>query len=270
MASRIDIGSGPPLVLIPGLQGRWEWMRPTVDALARDFRVISYTLAGDWGSDHPFDPGMGFENFTVQLERVLDDAGVESAALCGISYGGLIALHYAAERPGRVNRLVLASALPPDYELDARYRFYRRAPTLLLPVFALESAHRVSPELRAALPRLRDRLRMLPQAVRVMRAPVWPQHMRRRLELIASVDFMSDVKSVRVPALVITGEPGLDRTVPVELTRRYVDLLPDCRHVVLERSGHMGTATRPREFAALVRAFVNGHGDWHAAVRRAM
>ena len=86
----------------------------------------------------------------------------------------------------------------------------------------------------------------------------------------ASVDFMSDVKSVRVPALAITGEPGLDRTVPVELTRRYVDLLPDCRHVVLERSGHMGTATRPREFAALVSAFVNGHGDWHAAARRAM
>lgn len=270
MASRIDIGSGPPLVLIPGLQGRWEWMRPTVDALARDFRVISYTLAGDWGSDHPFDPRLGFENFTVQLDRVLDDAGVESAAICGVSYGGLIALHYAAERPARVHRLVLASALPPDYELDARYRFYRRAPTLLLPVFALESARRVSPELRAALPTLRDRLRMLPQAVRVARAPVWPQHMRRRMELIPLVDFMSDVKSVHVPALAITGEPGLDRTVPVELTRRYVDLLPDCRHAVLERSGHMGTATRPREFAALVSSFVNGHGDWHAASRRAM
>ena len=29
----IDRGSGPPLVLIPGLQGRWEYVRPTVDAL---------------------------------------------------------------------------------------------------------------------------------------------------------------------------------------------------------------------------------------------
>ena len=26
----IDIGSGIPLVLVPGIQGRWEWMRPTV------------------------------------------------------------------------------------------------------------------------------------------------------------------------------------------------------------------------------------------------
>ena len=72
-----------------------------------------------------------------------------------MSYGGLIALRYAALRPERVRHLVLASALPPDYEVDGRYNFYRRAPVLLLPLFALESAHRVSPELRAALPTLR-------------------------------------------------------------------------------------------------------------------
>jgi pimeloyl-ACP methyl ester carboxylesterase len=255
MASRIDIGTGPPIVLVPGLQGRWEWMRPTVDALARDFRVISYTLAGDWGADQPFDPALGFDNFVAQLDRVLDEAGVPSATICGVSYGGLIAMRYAARRPARVDRLVLASALPPDYEVDDRYRFYRRAPTLLMPVFAIESAHRVSPELRAALPTVRDRLRMVPQALRVMRAPVWPPHMRRRMELIGTVDFMADVCEIHVPSLAITGEPGLDRTVPVELTCRYVSLLPGCEHVVLERSGHMGTATRPREFAALVAEF---------------
>ena len=30
----VDKGHGTPIVLIPGVQGRWEWMRPTVDALA--------------------------------------------------------------------------------------------------------------------------------------------------------------------------------------------------------------------------------------------
>ena len=270
MASRIDIGTGPPLVLVPGLQGRWEWMRPTVDALARDFRVISYTLAGDWGADQGFDPRLGFDSFIVQLDRVLDEAGVRSATLCGISYGGLIAMRYAARRPSRVTRLVLASALPPDYQVDDRYRFYRRAPTLLMPVFALESAHRVSPELRAALPTVRDRLRMLPQALRVMRSPVWPPHMRRRMELIGTVDFMADVREVHVPAIAITGEPGLDRTVPVELTQRYVSLLPGCEHVVLARSGHMGSATRPREFAALVSEFAHRTASADpAAARRA-
>jgi pimeloyl-ACP methyl ester carboxylesterase len=252
----IDIGSGPPLVLIPGLQGRWEWMRPTVRSLAERFRVLTFTLAGDWGSRQAFDPRLGFDNFVVQLDRVLEDAGVESAEICGVSYGGLIALHYAALRPERVRHLVLASALPPDYEADARYRFYRRAPLLLLPVLALDSARRVSPELRAALPTLGERARLLPQALRVLASPVSPRHMRRRMELIRTVDFVSDARHVRAPALAITGEPGLDRTVPVDLTRRYLDCLPGCEHAVLDRTGHMGTVTRPDAFCALVASFV--------------
>lgn len=253
----VDIGTGPPLVLIPGLQGRWEWMRPTVDALARTFRVLSFTLAGDWGSRVRFDPRLGFDNFIVQIDRVMEDAGVESADFCGVSYGGLIALRYAALRPDRVRHLVLASALPPDYELDERYNFYRRAPLLLMPVFALTSARRASPELRAALPTFRARLRMVPQALRVIAAPVSPAHMKRRMELIRTVDFVADASHVRAPALAITGEPGLDRTVPVQLTRRYLECLPGTEHVVLDRTGHMGTVTRPVEFASIVSSFVS-------------
>lgn len=253
----IDIGNGPPLVLIPGLQGRWEWMRPTVNALARTFRVLSFTLAGDWGSRVRFDERLGFDNFIVQIDRILDEAGIESADVCGVSYGGLIALRYAALRPQRVRHLVLASALPPDYQVDRRYQFYQRAPMLLLPVFALASAHRAAPELRAALPTLRARLRMVPQALRVMAAPVSPVHMKRRMELIRTVDFLDDVRHVRAPALAITGEPDLDRTVPVQLTRRYLECLPGTEHIVLARTGHMGTVTRPVAFASLVSSFVS-------------
>ena len=35
----VEQGRGQPLVLIPGLQGRWEYLRPTIDALAGDFHV---------------------------------------------------------------------------------------------------------------------------------------------------------------------------------------------------------------------------------------
>jgi pimeloyl-ACP methyl ester carboxylesterase len=252
----VDIGAGPPIVLVPGLQGRWEWMRPTVEALAQRFRVLSFTLAGDWGSRQSFDERLGFDNFVVQVDRVLEQAGVDAADLCGVSYGGLIAMRYAALRPRRVRHLVLASALPPDYETDARYDFYRRAPLLLLPVLAVDSARRLSPEIRTALPSLRARARLLPQALRVLASPVSPRHMKRRMELIRTVDFVEDARHVRAPALAITGEPGLDRTVPVELTRRYLDWLPQCEHVTLERTGHLGTVTRPNAFADLVSTFV--------------
>ena len=50
----IDVGAGTPLVLIPGIQGRWEWMEPSVEALAREYRVITASLPGEPGTPMPF------------------------------------------------------------------------------------------------------------------------------------------------------------------------------------------------------------------------
>src|SRR5258708_34181574 len=123
----IDVGDGPPLVLIPGMQGRWEWMRPTVAALARTFRLLSFSLAGDPGSRARVDPHLGFDSFVVQIDRLLEDAGVESATVAGISYGGLIAYRYATLRPARRRHLVLPPPPPPDYRPDPPVRFSPRA-----------------------------------------------------------------------------------------------------------------------------------------------
>ena len=52
----IERGDGPPLVLIPGLQGRWEYVRPTVDALSQYFRVLSFSLCDEPTAKAAFDP----------------------------------------------------------------------------------------------------------------------------------------------------------------------------------------------------------------------
>jgi 3-oxoadipate enol-lactonase len=260
-STMIDIGSGPPLVMIPGLQGRWEWMRPAVEALATRFRVLSFSLAGDPGSDRPLDPHLGFDSYMVQIDRCLEEAGIEDATICGVSYGGLIALRYASLRPKRTRHLVLVSALPPDYVPDARYHFYAQAPWLLLPVFWVESAWRVRPELRAALPRWSERARMaVVHGLRILRAPASPARMRQRMELLSAVDFTASLPHVNAPTLVVMGEPGLDRTVPVELTRRYLDLLGNASTATLARTGHLGTITRPDALASLVSDFVSRTG----------
>ena len=45
-----DRGNGPAIVVIPGVQGRWEWMRPALEALSARCRTLSYSLCGDFGS----------------------------------------------------------------------------------------------------------------------------------------------------------------------------------------------------------------------------
>ena len=55
----IDRGSGAALVVIPGIQGRWEYAEPAIEALAERFRVISFALAGERSSGFPFDEARG-------------------------------------------------------------------------------------------------------------------------------------------------------------------------------------------------------------------
>src|SRR5688572_17130655 len=122
----IDVGSGPPLVLIPGIQGRWEWMKPAVDALAKDWRVITCSLPGEVRN---------FDSFVAHIDGVLDSAGIQSAVLCGVSFGGFIALRYAARRPDRVRALILVSAPGPRWKPKPKLARYMNWPTLSSPLF---------------------------------------------------------------------------------------------------------------------------------------
>jgi pimeloyl-ACP methyl ester carboxylesterase len=81
--------------------------------------------------------------------------------------------------------------------------------------------------------------------------------------MITATDLTTDCLRVAAPTLVVTGERALDHVVPVEGASEYARLIPNARAAVIERTGHIGSITRPDAFAALVRDFVNGQR--HAA-----
>jgi pimeloyl-ACP methyl ester carboxylesterase len=154
---------------------------------------------------------------------------------------------------------VLVSSLAPGFVPDDRVRFYARSPRLLVPVFVFNALQRARREVRTALPRWGDRLRFAAtHGTRVLAAPLSPRLMVERLRLLADVDFRRDVSEVTAPTLVVTGDPDLDLVVPVEHTREYLSLLPGATHVTLDRTGHLGTVTRPAVFAGIVHEFCSG------------
>jgi 3-oxoadipate enol-lactonase len=253
----VDKGHGTPIVLIPGVQGRWEWMRPTVDALAKHHRVITFSLCDERTSPFPCDPGKAFENYVEQVELALDRAQVDTAVIAGVSYGGLIATEFAARRPQRVRGLVLANALHKTWHPNALQARFLRAPRLMSPLFVATAPSRMRAEMTAAFPRFSARLRFTCRfGVSVMFALASPAKMARRIEWAARHHF-ADARHIDKPALIITGEPELDRVVPVDVSRRYLDELHSATHVVLTRTGHNGLVTRPDAFADVLGRFVN-------------
>ena len=259
----IDVGSGPPLVIVPGVQGRWEWMRPAVEALSSRCRVITFSLADEPTCGGQFDAAHGFASYVEQVTEALDQAGVTQAAVCGVSYGGLIAAAFAARHPDRVRSLILVSAIPPSWTPNARVRFYLRAPRLLSPLFVIGSL-RMYPEIAAAHPRGTASLRVAGRhALNVLRHMMSPSRMARRVHLLNSVDLSRELGTVSLPTLVLTGEAGLDNVVPVRLTEEYMRLWPHAERLTLERTGHIGLITRPDRFTALVAPFVQRTGAAH-------
>jgi pimeloyl-ACP methyl ester carboxylesterase len=252
-----DSGNGSPDIVRPGVQGRWEWMMPAIRELQKRCRTVTYTLCGDFGSGLTFDPELGFENYTRQLDAVFERTGLERAALCGVSYGGFIALRYAALRPERVSALIFSSAPSPGWTPSARQRGYVSRPWRSAPAFVLGAPMRLWPEIHAAHDTWPQRLVFLVQhGLRVLAAPMKPGLMASRVRMQQRLDFFPDCARITVPTLVLSGEDELDRVVPTEVTRQYEALIPGAQYARLERSGHIGLITRPAQYAEIVAAFV--------------
>jgi pimeloyl-ACP methyl ester carboxylesterase len=259
----IDRGHGTPLVLVPGIQGRWAYMRPAVDALAERCRVVTFDLCGERGVGR-FDPRNGLGDFVAQIETVMDERGLDRAVICGVSFGGLIALQFAASHPERTSALVLASTPGPGFTLRRRHRLYARVPWLFGPLFLAELPRRVRRELRMAIPDPRARLRFSwRQAATLLRAPVSMSRLATRARLIGATDLPAACRAITAPTLVVCGEPSLDHVVPADGASAYADLIPGARTVRLDRTGHLGSITRPGLFASVVGDFVDGQR--HAA-----
>jgi pimeloyl-ACP methyl ester carboxylesterase len=253
----IEYGSGEPLVLVPGSQGRWEYLRPAIDALSRFFRVLTFPLCGEPGSHCRLDPARGLDNYTAQVSSLLDSKQVADATICGVSFGGLIALRFAACHPNRTTTLVLVSTPAPTWQLRKRHRLYVRAPWVFGPVFVAESHWRLRAELAAALPDRRQRWTFRRSMLQIFaEAPLSLARMAARARLIDGIDMRGDCAAVAAPTLIITGEHPLDSVVPARGSSAYAQLIPNARAVVLERTGHLGSITRPDAFAALVYEFV--------------
>lgn len=106
-------GDGPPVVLVhAGIADRTMWDRE-LETWSSRYRVIRYDVRG-YGES----PGAGDDYWDHEdLLAVLDDRGLDRAAIVGASNGGRIALDLAVSSPRRVSALVLVGGGTPGVTL---------------------------------------------------------------------------------------------------------------------------------------------------------
>jgi 3-oxoadipate enol-lactonase len=117
-------GTGPPLVLLHclGVDHRfWDFAAPLADR----FSLLRYDLPGHGETPVP-NEGYGIADLSEQLADILHGRGIARACIAGISLGGLIAQHFAANHPTAVEKLVLIDTTP-RYTDELRAMWVERA-----------------------------------------------------------------------------------------------------------------------------------------------
>jgi pimeloyl-ACP methyl ester carboxylesterase len=247
-------GTGFPVVVIPGINGRWEWFEPTVDALTAGHRVVSFSL----NEMRPNRERQGsFLAWMRAMDEMLDRAHERKVSLIGVSFGGLIAACYAARRPERVSALVLASTPAPAWTPRPADAFCVRYPRIGFPYFAARSLPRLGPEIYRARDSWSKRMEFAAQyARRAISAPFSPVHAAQWIREWQAFDITEDCGRITAPTLVVTGEPELDKVVAVGGTMQYIRLIAGATHAVLPGTGHIGVITKPHRFAEIAGQFI--------------
>jgi len=102
-------GDGPPIVFVHGLGGTSTFYEAQARALASEFHVVRFDLEGHGRS--PLSQAPDIASWADDIGHVLDTLPAAKATIVGHSLGALVAQHFAATRPDRVENLVLLGTL---------------------------------------------------------------------------------------------------------------------------------------------------------------
>jgi pimeloyl-ACP methyl ester carboxylesterase len=109
------VGTGEPLVLIPGIFGAAYAYRMLTGPLAqRGYRTIVVEPLGYGWSSHPKDADYSFGAQTGRVSRALDSLGVSGALIVAQSSGAAIAFRLAVQRPDLVRGLLSIDGGPAE------------------------------------------------------------------------------------------------------------------------------------------------------------
>jgi pimeloyl-ACP methyl ester carboxylesterase len=256
-------GTGPALLLLPGLGSSLDEFRAVVPQLARRFDVLALDLPGQGRSPAlPATVRPDVAALTDAVEQELDRRGVPVAHVLGVSLGGRIGLELA-----RRQRAASVVAIAPTGPLTPPERAYQAAMLVtarlgfsaLTPVAGL--LLRLAVPRTAALALLRARGWRTPagEAATLAREFAEAQDFWRLLRHAILPEATIDYRTVSCPVLIAQGTHDL---LALSQPAWLAVLVPGARFRVLPFAGHSGIADVPKRVIRLVDDAVvaAGHG----------
>lgn len=247
-ADYCEWGEGPPLVLVPGMAGGYELFGPIAKILASDFHVITYQLRGEgncFALRRPFDR----QDLVADLAEFLDVLCLERPSVMGVSFGGVLALEFAARYPRRLKDLIVQG-------VGSRFQrgLFEQVASTVLNRFPLPADNAFVNQFFNLLfggARKKDAL------VDFVTRQIWQTDqsvMAHRLHLLEGFDMGSRLSRIQAPTLLLAGEK--DVLVTPRILQELAEGIKGARLERLSRCGHLAFVTNPVLVAEKVRDFL--------------
>lgn len=244
-------GSGEPLLMIQGMSGTHvAWGEPFLGPLRESFDVIAFDNRGI-GLSAPIDGPFTIVEMAEDVAGLMDELGLESAHVVGISMGGMIAQELALGEPDRLRSLTLGctycggpgSRLMPQENVEKlaagmmsgdRDKAIRASYDVnLSPAFrADESRYAAFHEMATSVPAAKRTIELQAQA-------------------IFGHDTSGRLGEISTPTLIVHGTE--DGVLPYPNGEMIASLMPAARLETLEDVGHMFWWEQPERSGELIR-----------------
>jgi 3-oxoadipate enol-lactonase len=241
-------GTGSLLVLLHclGVDHRfWDFAAPLADR----FSLLRYDLPGHGETPVPKEP-YGIADLSEQLADILRGRGIARARIAGISLGGLIAQHFAANHPNAVENLMLIDTTP-RYTNELRAMWVERAATAR------------TAGVGAMVPGLLkiwfsdDCLAEDPSGVRYVRKTLETasgEGYALACEALGAADLRADALKIKAPTLVMCGENDIPSF--LESARWLAGNIAGAKLAWLPRARHASVIECPELAVTLLREFL--------------
>jgi proline iminopeptidase len=260
-----EIGQGQPIIILHGGPDfDHSYFLPDMDRLSDSYRLIYYDQRGRGKSAANVRPeDVTIESEIEDLELLREYFRLESVAVLGHSWGGLLAMEYAIRHPNHVSHLILMNTAPAshdDYILLRQEMPRKRAPADVEKLKARSSDARFQEgdpdtvaeyyrsHFRAAL-RQPEHLERVIQSLRlsftkegILKAREIEERLMSETWLVSEYDLLPKLSQLSIPALVIHADHDL---VPVECADHIAQAMPGARFVVLRDCGHFSYLESP-------------------------
>lgn len=254
------MGSGPTVVLLSGGPGfDVDYLLPVAEKLADGFTCVLLEQRGTGRSRATkFEPAaMKLRNVVEDLEALRVHLKLETLSLIGHSWGGMLAMAYAAAHPERVGRLALVGPGGMDTQFQSYFGPNLEMRLLAQDKAAREAAKTPTQNIRAITPAyFFDRAKALAFAKATpegslhgdVGAAMWP-------DLAVNYNVRDAMKKLNRPTLIVQG-----RQDPIGESTAYETHLAiqGSKLELLNRCGHFPWLEQPEAFYKLTREFLSG------------